>query len=221
MSKYSKFFSILSYKIIYFNFKYLPFNQAIKFPFFISKNVYFRSLKGKITIDSPISSGMIKIGFGDVGIFDDRRSRSILDINGSLIFKGSANIGHGSKISVSEKGTLTLGDNFTITAESSIVAHLNIEFGKDCLLSWDTLIMDTDLHKIHNELGERINEEQPIKIGNNVWIGCRNLVLKGAVIPDNAVLGANSVVSKKLEVENAIYVGNPVRCVKENINWKL
>ena len=221
MSKYSKFFSILSYKIIYFNFKYLPFNQAIKFPFFISKKVYFKSLKGKITIESPISTGMIKIGFGDVGIFDDKRSRSILDINGGLIFKGSANIGHGSKISISEYGVLTLGNNFTITAESSIVAHLNIEFGNDCLLSWDTLIMDTDLHKIHNEFGETINEEQPIKIGNNVWIGCRNLILKGAVIPDNAVLGANSVVSKKLDVENAIYVGNPVRCVKENINWKL
>lgn len=220
MSKYSKFFSILSYKIIYFNFKYLPFNQAIKFPFFISKKVYFKRLKGKITIESPISTGMIKIGFGDVGIFDDKRSRSILDINGSLIFKGSANIGHGSKISISENGVLTLGNNFIITAESSIVAHLNIEFGNDCLLSWDTLIMDTDLHKIHNEFGETINEEQPIKIGNNVWIGCRNLILKGAVIPDNAVLGANSVVSKKLDVENAIYVGNPVRCVKENINWK-
>lgn len=221
MSKYSKFFNFLSYKIIYFNFKYLPFNQAIKLPFFISRKVYLRNLKGKIKIESPISIGMIKIGFGEVGIFDDKRSRSILDINGNVIFKGSANIGHGSKISVSENGTLTLGNNFTITAESSIVAHLNIEFGNDCLLSWETLIMDTDFHKIYNEFGELINDEQPIKIGNNVWIGCRNLVLKGAVIPDNAVLGANSVVSKKLDVENAIYVGNPVRCVKENINWKL
>lgn len=135
MSKYAKILNLLSYKIIYFNFRYLPYKQAIKFPFFISKKVYFKDLRGKIKLEGPISTGMIKIGFGDVGIFDDKRSRSIWEVSGNIIFRGSAQIGHGSKISVAENGTLILGNNFTITAESSIVAHLNIEFGNNCLLS--------------------------------------------------------------------------------------
>ena len=217
-SKVSKILNVLNYKSIYFNFKYLSFKEAIKFPIFISNKVYLKNVKGKIIIESPISFGMIKIGFGEVGIFDDKRSRTIWNVFGKIIFKGSANIGHGSKISVGEKGILIFGNNFRITAESSIIAHSNITFGNDCLLSWDTLIMDNDLHHIINSQGEVINKSSPVFIGSNVWIGCRNLILKGAIIPNGCVIGANSVITKKLEKEYSVYVGNPVKCIKENIN---
>ncbi len=65
-------------------------------------------------------------------------------INGIINFNGRRNIGHGSKISVGKDGILTFGQNFNITAESSIVCYNNISFGNNCLLSWDILIMDTD-----------------------------------------------------------------------------
>jgi acetyltransferase-like isoleucine patch superfamily enzyme len=45
------------------------------------------------------------------------------------------------------------------------------------------------------------------------------LILKGAIIPDNSVIGANSFVGKRLEKENALYGGYPVQLLKEEITW--
>ena len=207
----------INLKTIYFNFRYLPFRQAMKVPIMVSRKVYLLHAGGQIKFDCPIQTGMIQIGYGNVGIFDKKVSRSIWEVSGTVIFKGSANIGHGSKISVG--GTLILGDGFMITAESSIVASNKIEFGNDCLLSWDTLIMDADFHKIQDKSDNILNPPAPIIIGNKVWIGCRCLILKGAIIPDKSVIGANSFVGKHLEKENAVYGGQPVRILKEEIIW--
>lgn len=209
----------LNFKTIYFNLKYLPFRQAVKLPILLSRKVYLREMKGKITIEGPIETGLIKIGYGKVGIFDNRRSRSIWEVSGEVVFKGKANIGHGSKISVGKEGKLVLGSRFVVTAESSIVAHHSVEIGDDCLFSWDILLMDTDFHEMKNETGAVMNAPKPVKIGNKVWIGCRVLILKGTEIPDGCVIGANSSVSKKLEMENSLYVGQPCRLSKSGISW--
>ena len=218
---YRNFFKVSIIKTAYFNFKYLPFSDAVKFPVLISRKVYLKATKGSIHINHPLEFGLIKIGFGEVGIFDEKRQRTIWQNLGRVNFSGKAKIGHGSKISVGESGVLSLGNNFIITAESAIVAHLNISFGNDCLLSWDTLIMDTDFHKINTDFGEQINPPAPIIIGNSIWIGCRCLILKGAIIPNNSVIGANTLVNKKLNDENALYAGHPVVKLKENIAWEI
>lgn len=221
MTRIDKIISVFNFNTIVFNFKYLPLKKAVKFPFLLSRNVYFKKLKGTIEIDAPVFFGMIKIGLGEVGIFDKKTSNTIWNLEGKITFKGRASIGHGSKIYVKKRGKLTFGENFTITAESSIIASNEIVFGTNCLMSWDCLIMDTDFHKIKNEQGTILNNDAPIVFGNNIWIGCRSIVLKGSSIPNNCVIGANSFVSKKLESENCLYVGNPIKCVKENIKWEL
>ncbi|WP_203558296.1 hypothetical protein [Bacteroides sp. 224] len=190
-------------------------------PILLSKKVYLRGFAGKIILDCNIIPGMIKIGFGNVGIFDEKKTRSIWDVRGTVIFRGKANIGHGTKISVGDKGVLVFGRNFMISAASSIICVSNIEFGNDCLLSWDILIMDTDFHKIINSNDQILNTPSSIVIGNHVWIGCRCLILKGTVIPNNVVIGANVVLTRKLSVENCVYAGNPVKCVKEDVSWEL
>jgi len=220
MKKYLRFLLRLNFKTIYFNLKYLPFRQAIKLPILVSNKVYLRVTSGKLIIDCPIRTGLIQLGYGNVGIFDNKKSRSIWEVSGTVIFKGKCNIGHGSKISVGSSGKLILGENFVTTAETSIVAFSEIQFGNNCLLSWDILVMDTDFHKLRDELGNIINMPKPIIIGDKVWIGCRCLVLKGTIIPNNCVIGADSIVSKVLEKDNCLYVGSPCKMVKENISWE-
>jgi len=219
MKKHLKFLLRLNFKTIYFNLKYLPFRQAVKLPILISNKVYLRVMSGKLIIDSPIRTGLIQFGYGNVGIFDKKKSRSIWEVSGTVIFKGKCNIGHGSKISVGSSGKLILGENFVITAETSIVAFTEIRFGNNCLLSWDILVMDTDFHKLKDEFGNIINKPRPIIIGDRIWIGCRCLILKGSIIPNNCVIGADSIVSRELENENCLYVGSPCKMVKENISW--
>lgn len=211
----------ISIKTIYFNFKYLPLKQAIKLPIFVSKNLILQKTAGKVVLEGPIKTGLVRIGFGDTGIFDFKRSRGVWNVDGTVIFKGKTRIGHGSKISVDKDGTLTLGKNFEVTAESTIVAYSEVSFGENCLLSWDILVMDTDLHKIKNSSGDILNAPRPIFIGNNVWIGCRCLILKGASIPNGSIIGANSTISKKLVSERSIYRGNPAECSREDITWEM
>lgn len=208
-------------KTIYFNFKHLPFKQALKFPVVVSKNFILTDTSGEIVIPENFTPGKIKLGFGDVGIFDRKRSKGIWQVEGKVIFKGSANFGQGTKISISKGATLEIGDNFHITAETQILSQHKITIGKDCLISWDCLIMDTDFHHIYDKNKNIINAPKEIIVGDKVWIGCRNTILKGAVIPKNSIIGANSLVASKLPEENAIYTGNPAKKIKENYEWTI
>lgn len=214
-------FSELGLKTIYFNFKYLPFKQAIRLPILVSKKVSLREARGQVVINSEIRTGMIKIGFSGVGIFDYKYSRTIWQVAGKVVFNGRAHIGHGSKISVGPEGRLVIGDNFIITAESSIVAsEKTVEFGNDCLLSWDVLIMDTDFHSILDANSSVVNPSRDVKIGNHVWVGCRTTILKGSDIEDNCIIASNSLVTKSLTGTNKLFGGQPARELKSNVTWK-
>ncbi|MCI2230247.1 acyltransferase [Polaribacter sp. MSW13] len=220
MNNYIKFFKRINLKSIYFNLKYLPFKDAIKFPIIISNKVFLLKTKGTVTIDAPIKTGMIQIGFGEIGIFDMKRSRSIWQVSGKVIFKGKTNIGHGSKISINKDAEIEFGENFIITAESEIVSERKIRFGKNVLISWDCLIMDTDFHKIYDNTKKLINSPEPIIIGDKVWIGCRNVILKGSQISNNSIIGANSFLNKDITNQSGIYAGNPIKFIKGDVTWE-
>lgn len=206
-------------KNLYINFKYLPFRQAIKFPIWVSRKTLLLETSGNIKIEGRVTCRMIKFGYGKVGIFDLNRSRGVLEVIGQIIFRGKAHFGHGCKVSVGKFGKLIIGDNLHITAESSVVCHKHIEFGNNCLISWDNLVMDTDLHKIKNEEGKILNEDIGVKFGNNIWMGCRCLVLKGSNIASGTIIAANSLLSGKNSKENCVIGGNPTRVIKENVFW--
>ena len=203
-----------------FNFYYLPIRQALFFPFYISNKVRIIKLSGKVVIDGIIRPGMIKIGYGHVNIFDNKKSRSIWEVGGHIVFKGEAHIGHGCKIIVAPEGKINFGEYFTMVAESTIVCFKNISFGKNSLLSWDILCMDSDFHKIKDSSGQIINSPESIIVEDDVWIGCRSLILKGSKIPAGCVIGANSTVMSGLEFNKSVYAGIPVKCVKRNITWE-
>ena len=205
-------------KTIYFNFRCLPIKDAIKLPILISPHVCLMDTSGTVKITTPIRFGMVKIGFGEVGIFDPKYSRSIWQVSGNVTFHGTANLGHGSKISVGKTATLYFGDNFVISAESAIVCQKKISFGDDVLLSWDILIMDTDFHRIEKN-GLETNLPKEISIGNHVWIACRCTILKGSSIPDGSIIAARSLVTKNFSTSKSIIGGSPAKIICEDINW--
>lgn len=221
MNKLIRLFSNTSIiKTLYFNFYYFNFATAIKFPVFVSKNMILKKVSGKVLLLDTFHTGNIRLGFESVGIFDNKRSKGIWELNGEIIFKGIAFLGQGVKVSVGQNAIIEFGDNISVTAETQIVSQKKIVFGRDCLISWDCLIMDTDFHKIFKD-EELLNPPKEVIIGNKVWIGCRNTILKGTVISDGSIIGACSIVSSRLEESNVIYSGNPAKKVKENITWTL
>jgi acetyltransferase-like isoleucine patch superfamily enzyme len=55
------------------------------------------------------------------------------------------------------------------------------------------------------------------KIGSDVWIGFRSIILSGVTIGDGAVIGAGSVVSRDV-MPYAIVAGNPAKLIRYRFN---
>ena len=173
-------------------------------PFRISRRCSLVNLKGSIVVESDLQPGMIQIGYGDVGVFDNKRERSVWNVRGKIIFRGNCYLGHGIKINVTETGVLTFGNKVNFTAESAIDCQKEISFGDHCLVSWENLFIDGDYHKIFDAKGEITNVPESITVGDHVWFGCRCLILKGVSIADNCVVAAGSLLNGSYTTPNAI-----------------
>ena len=66
-----------------------------------------------------------------------------------------------------------------------IASGKKVVLGKHVRCGANTLIMDTDWH----EDDSRIEPDEPVKIGNNVWLGVNVTVLKGVEIGTGQSLG--------------------------------
>lgn len=115
----------------------------------------------------------------------------------------------GVRLEVGKNGKLIIKNGTYLNRNTLIIAHKLVEIGRDCKISWDVIIMDSDLHPLP---GEKNIIEKPIFIGDNVWIGCRVIILKGVKIGNNAVIAAGSVVTKDVP-ENSIVAGVPARII--------
>lgn len=79
--------------------------------------------------------------------------------------------------------------------------------------------MDTDSHPIRNQNNNIINTNRQIIVGENVWIGCRTVILKGAEIVKNSIVAANSTVNKVFTEKNVVIVGATAKIIKRDIVW--
>lgn len=204
------------FKTILFNFKYLPFSQAIHLPILLYKPEFI-NLRGKIIIDSPISFGMIKLGRRIVSIYND--SGIMIDNTGTIIFKGKCTMGNGTKISTSSTGLLEFGNNFFASAELKIACYNTIKFGDNVLIGWECLFMDTDFHQLSTTDNKHIKAFAPIIIGSNCWFACRNTVMKGSITPSWCVFGSNSLLNSDYskEEERTLFVGQPAKPIKKGV----
>lgn len=55
----------------------------------------------------------------------------------------------------------------------------------------------------------------PVKIGNNVWLPARNIVLPNVTIGDNSVIGIGSIINKDIPA-GSLAAGSPCKVIKEN-----
>jgi carbonic anhydrase/acetyltransferase-like protein (isoleucine patch superfamily) len=118
--------------------------------------------------------------------------------------------------------TLRPGARIRIGAESglsgaTICAAVRIEVGARVLMGADTLIADTDFHPVdalpRRSAPERAAASAPVRIGDDVFLGARTIVLKGVEIGAGTVVGAGSVVSGSLP-SGVVAAGNPCRVLR-------
>lgn len=195
--------------------RYFPLNKAIYLPVLVHRKVEFKCLKGKVF--APQKIGSIKIGFSNSEIAS-RKDITTLNFqeNAEIHFEGSATIGNGSRISI--KGKCVFGDGFIISRKATIICEYNIIFKSNVLVSWDTLIMDTNQHQITLD-----NIEQPIRakiiIGSKVWIGSKSTILKDTNVSHGSIIASNSLVNNQFLESNILIAGIPAKIIKHKVSW--
>lgn len=208
---------------IWFNFKTLPFSQAVRLPILLYKPK-FASTSGKIIIDSPVKFGMIKLGCNCVSIYPN--DGIVYENNGVITFKGRATIGNNSAIAIGHHGHLVIDDFFRATTTLKLICYNKIHFEKEVLVGWNCLFTDTDFHKLTfaNAGGGYSRGFGEIRIGHNCWIanGCK--IYKNINIPANCVIASDTVLYKTIDCEPYSLIGNdaPIKVKATGIfhNWK-
>ncbi len=99
-------------------------------------------------------------------------------------------------------------------AATAICAGVSIEIGEGTIIGSGAMILDNDFHVLDGRQWryETSSNARPVKIGSNVFIGARAIVLKGVTVGDFAVIGAGAVVTHDVP-PNYMAIGNPAKCM--------
>lgn len=211
-------------KSIVFNFSQLDFRHAIRLPILVSHRTKFKSIKGNICIEGECKPGMVRIGLSGSGSGTAYYKPVVIENNGTIVFQGKVSIGGGCQLcTVRKESKLVVGGNSKLMGECHLVAASSVSIGKDCAISWNTQIMDTDFHHIYGNDGQLLNAEKPVLIGNHVWIGSHSIILKGTALPDELVVAAGSIINAgHLDIsEGSVITGLPTRVLRDNIRWEM
>jgi acetyltransferase-like isoleucine patch superfamily enzyme len=115
---------------------------------------------------------------------------------------------------VEKRGQLVIEDGAGIS-NSTIVCTNAVRIGTNSFVGGDCKIYDTDFHPI--DFTERINnveaKSKAVDIGKGVFIGGHCIILKGAKIGDEAVIGAGAVVTGEIPSAE-IWAGNPAKFIR-------
>jgi maltose O-acetyltransferase len=75
---------------------------------------------------------------------------------------------------------IVIGECTALSNNVSIIARRRIEIGPDCLIGDFVQIVDADFHGILPDARRKTSGEvESVKVGRNVWLGSRVMVLKG------------------------------------------
>ena len=116
---------------------------------------------------------------------------------------------------------MKIGNRCSFNGQTRFLLHeaKEIKIGDDCLFASDVDVTISDMHSIlDKDTGKRINDAKSIRIGNKVWVGERCILLKGSEVDDGSIIGAGSVLSKKIP-KNCVAAGNPVKIIRTNVIW--
>ena len=206
--------------IFYFNFRMLPFQQAVKLPFDFYHGIKFKNLSGEVVLcaEGGIRRGMVKIGAQGSDMF--AKGDVVIDLRGKLMVADSVTIGLGTLVRVEKSGKIQIGNGVAIGAKSMLFCENSIIIGDNTITSWNCQIMDTDTHSIKDTHSLKSYERsKPVVIGERCWIGNHVLINKGTVLPDDVIVAAYSLCNKDyISIINSFSIigGIPAKLVSEN-----
>ena len=106
-----------------------------------------------------------------------------------------------------------VGDRFYANFDCVILDVCEVRIGEGCLLAPGVHIY-TATHPVNAvERAEGKEYGRPVRIGDNVWLGGRSVIMPGVTISDNVIVGAGAVVTRDVP-GNVIVAGNPAKILR-------
>ncbi len=208
------------WRTIYFNFRTLPFLQAVKLPIFIYGKVHLFMLNGCVEFENTIvRRGMVKIGINadSFALFDHSGFVQLGSKEAKIIFEGPVSISVNCKIRV-VVGELRFGKYAYIGEGVRVICNgSSIHIGEYSQIAFGTIILNSGFHHVYNG-GKKGFERttRPIIIGAYSWIGNHTNIYAGSSVKEHTIVCAGSLVNKDFthyEGECQMLGGSPARII--------
>lgn len=111
---------------------------------------------------------------------------------------------------------LQVGDGVKLTAGVIISSAKEVLIGDDCLIAEWVSIRDSQHHYEEVSIIRTQGlESAGVIIGADVWVGRSAAIFMGSTVGDGCVVGAHSIVKRQVLEDGSVYVGVPVRKLRE------
>ena len=154
----------------------------------------------------PVSYSSIRIGQTALRRFCGRLMLEScgkkVNIEKNAVFSAKVSLGSRSGIGINARinGRCVIGDD--------------VMMGTDCVIITRSHRHDrTDIPM----MDQGFEEERPVFIGNDVWLGDRVIILPGVHIGDGCIIGAGSVVTRDIP-PYSVAAGIPAKVIKDRKN---
>lgn len=113
---------------------------------------------------------------------------------------------------------ILIGDDVSLNGASIVCRSTKITIGARTMIGPNVAIMDSSFHYLWplnaRNTYSTVELDQPIEVGEDVWIGAQVIVLPGSKIGSGSVIGAGSIVIGEIP-SNSLAVGSPAKVVRK------
>jgi len=173
------------------------------------------------------------IGKGNVVSIERTIYRPNIDIqiygNNNNIIIGNDNAANGLKIRIGNHVNahgvkIKIGRYFTCEPDCQFFLYNSrnsVSIGDECMFSNSIILRAGESPHLlfDKDSGEYLDVSEGVFIGDHVWVGERAYITKRATIPNECVIAACAVVTKRFDKENCVLAGNPAKIVREGVQW--
>lgn len=168
----------------------------------------------------PVGKGVVC--YGSIHIMRAPGSKIVIGNNVSIVSSSArctaASIYAPTKLRTwSAMASIHIEDNVGLNGTSISARSKTVRIGSGTMIAPNCVITDSDYHapwppenRLRNPAFEN---DADVVIGKNVWIGMQTIILKGAQIGDNTIIGSGSVVTGDIPA-NVLAAGVPARVIK-------
>jgi acetyltransferase-like isoleucine patch superfamily enzyme len=170
---------------------------------------YWRFLVLRLRHPDVVTEGMVYLG--------RRVELAARPGYGRIVLGRWVHLGDGNRLRAHE-GTLRIGDKTVLGRENTLNCYLDLEVGARCIVADWVYMCDFD-HRtddVHVPIKDQGIVKTPVRIGDDVWVGVKASVLRGAQVGRGSVLAAHTVVRGRVPPYSVV-AGVPGQVVKDRL----